>query len=191
MIWCKPNDLVQAKWLFSSSQMIWSAPNNYLVKPKDLERSKWLFGSSQMIWRRPKRAKWFGVRQVIIWCKLNDLACSNQILSVENIFFGKSALAVSSSPMPWIAVLITPEKINVFQLGGDWERCRTQGPKNVHNFLITVRKMNWACGHVTEMLLILKNVFNLIIRDQVLYICPSKKNVLQFCTGSICFSHWG
>ena len=34
-----------------------------------------------------------------------------------------------------------------------------QGPKNGHNFLMTVRKMSWECGHGTEMLLILKNLF--------------------------------
>ena len=42
------------------------------------------------------------------------------------------------------------------QHGGDWERCRPQGPKNVHNFLITVRPLSCACGHGTEMLLILQ-----------------------------------
>ena len=50
IIWCKPNDLVQAKWLFVSRQMIWCAPKNYLVQ-----------------------AKWFGARQMIISCKPNDL----------------------------------------------------------------------------------------------------------------------
>ena len=48
-------------------------------------------------------------------------------------------------------------KINVFQHGGDLE---TQGPKNVHNFLMTVRKISWACDLVAEMLLILKKVFS-------------------------------
>ena len=45
------------------------------------------------------------------------------------------------------------------QHGSDWERSRTQGPKNVHNFLVTVRPVSWACGHGTEMLLILKKYF--------------------------------
>ena len=50
-----PNDLVRAKWLFGSSQMIIRfKPNDYLV-----------------------RAKWSGSRQMIIWFKPNDLACSN------------------------------------------------------------------------------------------------------------------
>ena len=43
--------------------------------------------------------------------------------------------------------------------GGDSERSRPQGPKNVHNFLMTVRPLSWACGHGTEMLLILKKLF--------------------------------
>ena len=47
--------------------------------------------------------------------------------------------------------------------GGDWERSRPQGPKNVHNFSLTVRPLSWACGHGTEMLLILKKtIFDLI-----------------------------
>ena len=49
-----------------------------------------------------------------------------------------------------------PKKINVFQHGGDWERFRSQGLKNVHNFLMTVRKMSWACDIVAKMLLIQK-----------------------------------
>ena len=46
------------------------------------------------------------------------------------------------------------------QQGGDWERSRPQGPKNVHNFLMTVRPLSWACEHGTEMLLILKKLFS-------------------------------
>ena len=38
---------------------------------------------------------------------------------------------------------------------GDWERSRPQDPKNVHNFLMTLRPLTWACGHGTEMLLII------------------------------------
>ena len=45
------------------------------------------------------------------------------------------------------------------QHGGDWEHSRPQGPKNVHNFLMTVRPLSWAGGHGTEMLLILKKIF--------------------------------
>ena len=45
------------------------------------------------------------------------------------------------------------------QHGCDWERSRPQGPKNVHNFLLTVRPLSWACGHGTEMLLIQKKTF--------------------------------
>ena len=40
------------------------------------------------------------------------------------------------------------------QHGGDWERSWPQGLKNVHNFLMTMRPLSWACGHGTEMLLI-------------------------------------
>ena len=40
------------------------------------------------------------------------------------------------------------------QHAGDWERSRPQGPKYIHNFLMTVRPLRWACGHLTEMLLI-------------------------------------
>ena len=46
------------------------------------------------------------------------------------------------------------------QHGGDWERSRPQGLKNVQNFLLNVRPLSWACGHGTEMLLILKELFS-------------------------------
>ena len=46
------------------------------------------------------------------------------------------------------------------QHGGDWERSRPQGLKNVHNCLMTVRPLSWACGHGAEMLLILKKLFS-------------------------------
>ena len=42
------------------------------------------------------------------------------------------------------------------QHGGDWEWSRPQGQNNVHNFLMIVRKMSWACDIVAEMLLIQK-----------------------------------
>ena len=62
-----------------------------------------------------------------------------------------------------------------FQHGGDWERSRPQGPKNVHNFLITVRPLSWACGHGTEMLLILKKQFSTwLLPDIFQYDSPKK-----------------
>ena len=67
--------------------------------------------------------------------------------------FAGSFVAMSSSPRPWSDVFTSPEKN---QHGGDRERSRLQGPKNVHHFLIIVGAENWACDHVTEMLLILK-----------------------------------
>ena len=75
MIWSAPNDyLVQAKRFGSRQMIIW-------FKANDLVRAKWLFGSRQMIWCAPSdylvQAKWFGSRQMIIWCKPNDLARSN------------------------------------------------------------------------------------------------------------------
>ena len=73
-------------------------------------------------------------------------------------------LAVSSFPRPLTDLFALPEKIKVFQHGGDWERSRPQGSKNVHTFLMTLRPLSWACGHGTEMLLILKKtIFDLII----------------------------
>ena len=58
------------------------------------------------------------------------------------------------------------------QHGGDWEQSCHQYPNYVHNFLMTVRAVNWACGHVTEMLLFLK------------------KTVQRQSVAEICFSHW-
>ena len=52
---------------------------------------------------------------------------------------------------------------------------------------MTVRPVAWACGHVTEMLLILykRTIFDLTIRGQVLDMTV-QRNVPRFCTGSIC-----
>ena len=87
---------------------------------------------------------------------------------------------------PWIAVFVLPEKINVFQHGGDRERCRPQASKNVHNVLITVRKKSSACDLVAEMLLILKNIiFDLIIQGKVLDMTV-QINIPRFSMGSIC-----
>ena len=68
-----------------------------------------------------------------------------------------------------------------------WLRAtKPQGPKNVHNFLKTVRAVSWDCGHVTQMLLIIKKtIFDLIIRGQVLDMTV-QRNVPRFCTRSIC-----
>ena len=83
-----------------------------------------------------------------------------------------------------VAYLHCRQKI---QHGGDWERSRPQGPKNAHNFLMTVRPLIWACGHGTEMLLILKTLFltwlgySPIFSDMTVQI-----NVPRFCTRSIC-----
>ena len=61
----------------------------------------------------------------------------------------------SSSPRPWIDLLYPKNP------RWRWQRAiPPQGPKNVYNFLMTVRPLSWAWGHRTEMLLILKkNIF--------------------------------
>ena len=63
---------------------------------------------------------------------------------------------MTSSLKPLIAVFILPEKMKVFQHGGDRERYRPQAPQNALNFLITVRKISPACDLVAKMLLNLK-----------------------------------
>ena len=71
------------------------------------------------------------------------------------------------------------------QHGGDWERSRPQGPKIVHNFLMTVRPLSWACRHGTEMLMILKKIFQpdywAIFSNMTV-----QRNVPRFCTWLIC-----
>ena len=70
------------------------------------------------------------------------------------------------------------------QHDGDCDRSRPQGPKNVHNFLFTVRPLSWACGHGTQMLLILKKNqpdYSAIFSDMTV-----QRNVPRFCTRSIC-----
>ena len=61
------------------------------------------------------------------------------------------------------------------QHGDDCERCRPQGPKNVHNFLMPVRPLSWACGHGIKMLLILKKLFlTWLLPDIFRYASPKK-----------------
>ena len=61
------------------------------------------------------------------------------------------------------------------QQGGDWERSRPHGPKNVRNFLMTVRLLSWACGHGSEILLILKKLFSTwFVSDIFRYDRPKK-----------------
>ena len=72
------------------------------------------------------------------------------------------------------------------QHGGDWERSRPQGPKNVHNFLMNVRPLSWACGHGTEMLLILKKNYFWLDYPPICSDMTVQRNVPRFCTRSIC-----
>ena len=69
------------------------------------------------------------------------------------------------------------------QHGGDWQRSRPQGPKNVHNFLMT---SEWACGYGTEMLLILKKTIFDLITPRYFPIYTVQRNVPRICTRSIC-----
>ena len=79
------------------------------------------------------------------------------------------------------------------QHGGDWERSRPQSPKNVHNFLITVRPLSWACGHGTEMLLIVKIIFSTWLFEGMSQIWQSKEMSQDFVRGQpvaeACYSH--
>ena len=58
-------------------------------------------------------------------------------------------------------------------------------PKNFHNFLMTVRPLSWACGHGTEMLLILKQIF-LTWLFPIFSDMTVQRHVPRFCTRSIC-----
>ena len=81
------------------------------------------------------------------------------------------------------------------QHSGDWERSRPQGPKHIHNFLMTVRPLSWACGHGTEMLLILKKSIFDLIRPRYILIWQSKEMSHDFVrsksVAKTCSSHWG
>ena len=66
------------------------------------------------------------------------------------------------------------------QHGGDWERSRPQGLKNVHDFVMTVRHLSWACGHGTEMLLLLKIYFR-PHNSQIFSKITLQRNVPRFC----------
>ena len=69
------------------------------------------------------------------------------------------------------------------QHGDYWEQSRPQGPKNVQNCLMTVRPVSWACGHGTEMLLVLKNTFFDLITPQYFLIWQSKEMSHHFVRG--------
>ena len=121
------------------------------------------------------------------WYKFRWIVGNDQIEAPSKII---RPLAVSSSPRPWIDVFVFPEKI---QHGGDWERSRPQGPKNVHSFLMTVRSLSWACGHRTEMLLILKKIIFNLIMPRYFPIWQSKEMSHDIVRGQsvaeTCFSH--
>ena len=76
------------------------------------------------------------------------------------------------------------------QHGGDWEQSRPQGPKNVHNFLLTVRPLSWACGHVTKCYWFLKNYLTWLLPDIFRYDSPKKSPTIlyavfvPFCSGA-------
>ena len=55
------------------------------------------------------------------------------------------SLAMSSTWRPWMNVFARE-----IQHGGDWERFRPQGPKNFHNFLMTVRLLSWQSKEITQ-----------------------------------------
>ena len=77
------------------------------------------------------------------------------------------------------------------QHGGDWEQSRPQGPKNVHNFLMTVRPLSWACGHGAEMLLILKKLFlTWLLPDIFRYDSPKKCPTILYVV-NMWLKHWG
>ena len=69
------------------------------------------------------------------------------------------------------------------QHGGDWERSRPLGPENFHNFLMTVRPLCWACGHGTEMLLLLKKNLTWLFCN--ISEMTAQRNVPRICTRSI------
>ena len=80
------------------------------------------------------------------------------------------------------------------QHGRDWERSWPQGSRNVHNFLMTVRPLRWACGIETEMLLILKKPIFDLMTPRYFLIWQSKEMSHDFVRGQsvaeTCFSHW-
>ena len=79
-------------------------------------------------------------------------------------------------------------KMNVFKHCGDWERSRPQGPKNAHNFLMTVRNIRWACDRVAEILLILINLFSTwLIEASLIYELPKKCATILY--GHMIFTH--
>ena len=83
--------------------------------------------------------------------------------------------------------ILLPSRV-VLSEAVDWCICFTrkiQHPKNVHNFLMTVQPLSWACGHGTKMLLILKIYFwpdyATIFSDMTV-----ERNIPRICTRSIC-----
>ena len=65
--------------------------------------------------------------------------------------------------------------------GGDRARSRPQGLKNVHNLLMTVWPLSWACGHGTGMLLILKKLFSTwLLSDIFRYDSPKKCSTILY-----------
>ena len=93
-----------------------------------------------------------------------------------------SSRTVLSEALDWC--IFFTKKI---QHGGDWERSRPQGSKNVHNFLTNLND--------AKMLLMLKNtIFDLLYRGEVLDITVqwmSHDFVRGHSVAETCFSHCG
>ena len=80
---------------------------------------------------------------------------AGQLLTVQlSVSLLVSLITVLSEAVDW-CICFTWK----IQHGGDWEQSWPQGPKNDHNFLLTVRHLSLACGHGTKILLILKKFF--------------------------------
>ena len=122
-----------------------------------------------------------------------DLICSRRILVAE-VTHGLGGIEREGVLAEAVncCIRFTRKKSTFFNTR--WLRAiLTQGPKNVGNFLMTVRENELSIRHrswnVTDSI---KSIFDLNIRGQVLDITV-QRNVPRFCTGFICacFSQWG
>ena len=67
------------------------------------------------------------------------LSKGNKMISQHRAYLG---VAVSSSPRLWMDVFALPEKSNMGVTESDPDPKPWQGPKNVHDFLLTVRPLS-------------------------------------------------
>ena len=124
-----------------------------------------------------------------MWVRTRDpRLCKQAALTTALYIYKRDTTVTLSVRGPSLCRVVLSEAVDgcicltrKIQHGGDWERSRTQGPKNVDNFLMTLRSLSWACGHGTEKLLIQKKNYFWPDYSPIFSDMTVQRNVPRFC----------